>query len=228
MQSQLMKAVIFDMDGVLVDSEPFHVEVEKRLFKRFHLNVSDEEHRNYMGKASDVMWSEIITKKNLPWNTAEMVKLNHEESRNYFAGLYKIDPMPGVLDLLDDLKNNHIPMAVASSSDSETIELIMEKSGLIKYFRYIVSSNLVGKSKPEPDIFLYTAQLLGVCPEYCLVIEDSTNGIQAAKAANMLCIAFNGPSSDNQDQSLADMQVKDFFHLKEILNKYLEVQKTKN
>ena len=112
-----MKAVIFDMDGVLVDSEPFHVEVEKRLFKRFHLNVSDEEHRNYMGKASDIMWGEIIKKKNLPWDPTEMVRLNHEESRNYFAGLSRIDPMPGVLDLLDDLKNNHIPMAVASSSD---------------------------------------------------------------------------------------------------------------
>jgi len=216
-----MKAVIFDMDGVLVDSEPFHVEVEKRLFKRFHLSVSDEEHRNYMGKASDVMWGEIIKKKNLPWDPAEMGRLNHEESRNYFAGLSRIDPMPGVVDLLDELKNNEVPMAVASSSDSETIEIIMEKSGLKKYFWYNVSSSLVGKSKPEPDIFLYTAQLLGFGAKYCLVIEDSTNGIKAAKAANMYCVAFSGASSDNQDQSMADIRIDTFSELKKILKKYM-------
>lgn len=212
-----MKAIIFDMDGVLVDSEPFHVEIEKSLFKRFRLNISDEEHTAYMGKATDVMWSEIIKNKNLSLDVAEMVSVNYQESKKFFSSLSRIDPMPGVVDLLDELKNKGVPMAVASSSDKEAIELIMDKSGLKKYFRHVVNSNRVGKSKPEPDIFLFTAQLLDVDPESCVVIEDSTNGIKAAKAANMYCVAYSGASSANQDQSLADMKVSDFSDLKNVL-----------
>ena len=82
----------------------------------------------------------------------------------------------------------------------------------------MVSSEQVGGSKPEPDIFLHTAKLLGVKPEECTVIEDSTNGIRAAKAANMFCIAYNGVSANNQDQSLADIQITNFSQIENILN----------
>jgi len=218
-----MKSIIFDMDGVLVDSEPYHVEIEKRLFDRFKLNISDEEHKDYMGKASDVMWSEIIRNKNLPLNVDEMVELNYKESKAFFSGLSHIDPMPGAFEMLEELYVRSIPMAVASSSDNQTVDLIMDKSGLKKYFRHIVSSSLIGKSKPEPDIFLYTAKLLNTLPEKCIVVEDSTNGIKAAKAAKMFCVAYKGLSSENQNHNLADEQITDFGELKAILNKYFEI-----
>src|SRR6056297_2495322 len=94
-----MEAIIFDMDGVLVDSEPFHREIEKKLFKRFQLNITEEEHNTYMGKASDVMWSEIIRNKNLSLDVSEMVKVNYQESKKYFSGLSHINPISGVVDL---------------------------------------------------------------------------------------------------------------------------------
>ncbi len=101
-------------------------------------------------------------------------------------------------------------MAVASSSDPETIRVILEKSDLRKYFQHTVSSSLVGKSKPEPDVFLHAAKLLGVSPENCIVFEDSKNGIKAAKTAGMYCIAYYGGDSGYQDQSQADRRITDF------------------
>ncbi|NOR75801.1 MAG: HAD-IA family hydrolase [Draconibacterium sp.] len=211
------KAIIFDMDGVLVDSEPHHVKIEKQLFEKLNLNISDEEHSTYMGKATDVMWKEIIHDKRLRYSSKELVKQNVEISKEHFAQ-QKLAPIDGLVELLEKLKKNKILMAVASSSGQEIIAVILKSNGLDKYFKYMVSSELVGGSKPEPDIFLHTAKLLSVNPEECIVIEDSTNGIRAAKAANMFCIAYNGVSVNNQAQSLADIQITNFSQIENILN----------
>lgn len=209
-----IKAVIFDMDGVLVDSEPFHIQNEKRMFKKLGLDISDEEHAGYMGAATDVMWEQIIRNKNLALDIAETTALTIKESLPYLRSIPNIEPMPGLTDLLEELNANNIPMAVASSSDPETIEIMLTKSGLKKYFAFIVSSVEAGKSKPEPDVFLYAAKLLNVSPKNCLVIEDSKNGIKAAKAAKMLCIAYSGASSGDQDQIQADMHFKHFSEMR--------------
>lgn len=211
-----IKAIIFDMDGVLVDSEPHHVKIEKQFFAKLNLNISDEEHSMYMGKATDVMWSEIIHDKKLSYSGKELVEQTEKISKQHFSR-QKLAPMNGLEELLVRLKRSKIPLAVASSSGQEIIDVILKNSGLDKYFKHTVSSELVGGSKPEPDIFLYTAKLLGVKPEECIVIEDSTNGIKAAKAANMFCIAYNGVSVNNQDQSLADVQIESFLELENVL-----------
>ncbi len=218
-----IKAVIFDMDGVLVDSEPFHIQNEKRMFKKLGLDISDEEHAGYMGAATDVMWKQIIQNKKLSLDIAETTALTIKESLPFLRSLPKIEPMPGLIDLLEKLIKLQIPMAVASSSDPETIEIMLTKSGLKRYFNYAVSSVEAGKSKPEPDVFLYAAKLLNVPPENCLVIEDSKNGIKAAKAARMLCIAYNGASTGEQDQSQADMRFSQF---SEIETKILDLIET--
>ena len=218
-----INAIIFDMDGVLVDSEPFHIQNEKRMFKKLGLDISDEEHARYMGAATDVMWEQIIRNKNLVLDIAETTALTIKESLPFLRSLPKIDPMPGLIDLLEKLKEIQFPVAVASSSDPETIDIMLSKSGLKKYFDYAVSSVEAGKSKPEPDVFLYTAKLLNVEPENCLVIEDSKNGIKAAKAAQMLCIAYNGASTGEQDNSQADMK---FGHFSEMEIKIFELIKT--
>jgi beta-phosphoglucomutase family hydrolase len=209
-----VKAVIFDMDGVLVDSEPFHVQTEKRMFRKMNLDISDEEHAGYMGTATDVMWKQIIGKRNLPIDIPEITELTIKEGLPYFYSLEKIDPMPGLIDLLEKLKSKNIPMAVASSSDPETIRIILEKSGLRKYFLQAVSSSEVGKSKPEPDVFLHAAKILGVLPENCVVFEDSKNGIKAAKAAGMYCIAYCGANSGEQNKILADIQIGQYDEMK--------------
>ena len=207
------QAVIFDMDGVLVDSEPFHVQNEKRMFRKLGLDISDEEHFRYMGTATDVMWKQIISERNLPLDVAETTRQTIQQEIPYFQSLEKIEPMPGLVNLLERLQKSRIPMAVASSSDKTIIDIILEKSGLRKYFSHAVSSGEIGKSKPAPDVFLHAAGLLGVPPENCLVFEDSTNGIKAAKAAGMYCIAYSGGDSGHQNQTQADHRISDFNEL---------------
>lgn len=217
-----VKAIIFDMDGVLVDSEPFHIEIEKRMFRKMGLDVSDEEHAGYMGTATDVMWRSIIEKRNLALDVDEMTWLTVQEGIPFFKSLEKIEPMPGLEKLLKRLLEAKIPMAVASSSDAETVQVITEKSGLRKYFRYAISSSEVGKSKPEPDVFLHAAKLLGEKPANCLVIEDSKNGIKAAKTAGMFCVAYSGAAADSQDQTQADKIISDYLELEHLLIEFFE------
>jgi HAD superfamily hydrolase (TIGR01509 family) len=183
------------------------------MFRKLGLDISDEEHVRYMGAATDVMWEQIIRERNLPFDVAETTLQTIQQEIPYFQSLDKIDPMPGLVSLLEKLQELGIPMAVASSSDKAIIDIILEKSGLRKYFEHAVSSSEIGKSKPEPDVFLHAAKLLGVAPENCLVFEDSKNGIKAAKAAGMVCIAYSSGNSGHQDQTLADHQISDFSEL---------------
>ena len=153
-----LEAVIFDMDGVLVDSEPHHVEIEKRMFQKLGLPVSEEEHAGYMGVATDAMWEKVNRNHQAGLDLAEMVKLNYQECNNHFSSLDKIEPMSGLVNVLELLQKRNIPMAVASSSGFDTIEIILERTGIKKFFQTIVSGSMVEKSKPEPDIFLHAAK----------------------------------------------------------------------
>ena len=219
MPGKPVKALIFDMDGVLVNTEPHHIFLEKKLFAGLKLNITEEEHNTYMGKANDVMWRELKQKYNLPYEVQELAERNKKEIIKFFSELKDIELMPGIINILEKLYQKRIPMAVASSSVAETIEIILTRTGLHKYFLYRVNSGLVKRSKPAPDIFLYTADLLSVRPEQCMVIEDSENGIKAAKAAGMFCVAYMGKSSGSQDQSLADECIHDFSQLEAIILK---------
>jgi beta-phosphoglucomutase family hydrolase len=204
------EAFIFDMDGVLVNSEPFYVEVEQSNFRHLGLEISEKEHQTYQGTATDRMWQLIKERHGIEHPVDELVKMTNSLVTPYFNSLEKMEPMPGVKNLIEKLKEKGIPLAVASSSYADVIEIILQKTGLKSYFDVVVSSQMAGASKPEPDIFLLTARKLSVPPEKCIVIEDSTNGIKAAKAAGMFCIAFAGPGSELQDQTQADLIVVDF------------------
>lgn len=217
MKNITIKAIIFDMDGVLVDSDPHHVTIEKKLFAKLGLDISDEEHNTYMGKATDRMWQEIIRDKNLSYRSKELVDQTVDESIIHFASQKDLLAMPGLVDVLKKFHNAGIPMAVASSSGQAIIDILLEKIGIKKFFRCTISSELVGGSKPEPDIFLHTANLLGVKPEECVVIEDSTNGVRAAKAADMYCVAYKGASAGNLEPNLADTQINHFSELESII-----------
>jgi HAD superfamily hydrolase (TIGR01509 family) len=206
-------AVIFDMDGVLVNSEPFYIEVEQTNFRQLGLEISEEEHQTYQGTATDRMWHLIKERHGIEHPVDELVKMTNSLVTPYFKSLEKMDPMPGVEKLILNLKGKGIPLALASSSYVDVIEIILQKTGLKKYFDVVVSSQMAGASKPEPDIFLLAAQKLGAQPEKCVVIEDSTNGIAAAKRAGMYCIAFAGPGSELQDQTQADLIIGDFGEL---------------
>ncbi|HZL08964.1 MAG TPA: HAD family phosphatase [Prolixibacteraceae bacterium] len=209
----MIKAIIFDMDGTLVDTEPFNTEIEKRQFSLRQIAISDEEHRQYMGISSEIMWRIIAERHMLIVPGEELIEQNRMESLRYFAELDEIPIMPGLIDLLENLQAKNYPLAVASSSCPEIIDLILKKTGLRDYFQIVVSTQEAGKSKPEPDVFLLAARKLGVKPEHSLVIEDSANGIRAAHAAEMSCVAFQGPGADPQSQKEADAIVGSYAQL---------------
>ena len=209
----MIEAIIFDMDGVLVDSEPHHVRIEKHQFSINGIFISDEEHLQFMGTASENMWREIARRYQLERPVEDLIEQNRTESIRYFTELSEIPVMPGLVDLLEKLKAKNYLLAVASSSVPEIIDLILGKTGLRKYFQVVVSGEEAGKSKPEPDVFLLAAHKLGVNQKNCLVVEDSENGIKAAQAAGMSCVAYQSPGVDPKTQKEADVVVRSYARL---------------
>jgi len=209
----MIEAIIFDMDGTLVDTEPFNTEIEKSLFKLNKIEISEEEHQKYIGVASDAMWLEIAKRNKLQIPVSELIEQNHKESFRYLSEVEQIPIMPGLVELLEKLQAKKYPMAVASSSTPEIIDLILKKTNLKNYFQVIVSAQETGKSKPEPDVFLLAAEKLGIKPVNCLAVEDSENGIKAAIAAGMTCVAYQSPEADPQKQKDADAVIQNYSQL---------------
>ena len=197
------QAVIFDMDGVLVDTEPFHYENENRMFQKLGIEVAEEEHSRFVGIATDRMWQYMVESRNLPYSVATLTEMTIRQGLETLQSLENLPSSPGLIGLLEKLLKLKMPLAVATSSDTETMQYVLSKIGLQRFFQFTVCRNDVDKSKPAPDVFLRAAELLGVEPTACLVFEDSHNGIAAAKAAGMFCIAYSGNHGE-QEQSAAD------------------------
>ncbi len=204
------KAVIFDMDGVLIDSEPIHYEVEKRIFDLLGIEVSEAIHRTYMGASNDFMYSDLKSRFNLSSSLQELIKYDDDFRCQYLNDLEKIDLNPGVLDLLNDLKSAGIKLAVATSSSPDIASVLLNRCEIASAFDSVVTTSDAGKSKPAPDVYLLAARRLGVLPEDCLVFEDSPNGLSAAKKANMYCIVIQNDSQFDNQLSLADYRINSF------------------
>jgi HAD superfamily hydrolase (TIGR01509 family) len=211
----MIEAIIFDMDGTLVDTEPFNTLIERRQFEINKIPVSEEEHKAYMGIASETMWRKLAGRYKVETPVSALIEQNRIESFRFFSELSEIPVMPGLFEFLELLREKAIPVAVASSSTPEMIDLILEKARLKKYFKVIVSTQEAGKSKPAPDVFLLAASKLGVKPEQCLVVEDSKSGIEAAYVSGMMCVAFQVKDTSLQKQVRA--VICNFMELSEFL-----------
>jgi HAD superfamily hydrolase (TIGR01509 family) len=215
----MVEAVIFDMDGVIIDSEPVYRKIEQILFKAEGLNISQEEHETFVGTKTLEMWL-LLEKKYGLIRTAQ--ETADEEGQRYAQWLNSeegLEPIPGIKELLKKLTESGVKLAVASSSSKLEIETILTKFGIINYFTALVSGYQVSQGKPSPDIFIYTAGRLDVHPENCIVIEDSRNGINAAKQSGMRCIGFKSSTSGSQDMSSADVVVESIYGISlEMLN----------
>ena len=199
----MIKATIFDMDGVIIDSEPIHLNADKMTLKYFGINVPDEELNNYVGVSNATMWAELRPKYKFPFSSEELNKKTVENKNNLFGNM-KLELIPGIFELLSELRNDNIKIGLASSSTKVFIEMILNNLKIINFFDAIVSGEEVKNGKPAPDIFLKAAELLDIAPNECLVIEDSEHGVEAAKAAGMKCIGFTNPNSGKQDLTPAD------------------------
>ncbi|AEF16185.1 HAD-superfamily hydrolase, subfamily IA, variant 3 [Thermoanaerobacterium xylanolyticum LX-11] len=210
----MFEAVIFDMDGVLIDSETLHIQLEEDIFKEIGANISFEEHISFVGTTSHYMWEYVKNKCNVPFTVEELVEMDR---KRYFDYISKHDdavkPIVGVDELVKELHKRNMRLAVASSSPIDVIEIVVKRLKLENYFDELVSGDFVKRSKPYPDIFLYAAEKLNVAPERCIVIEDSNKGVLAAKSAGMKVVGFINPNSGNQDISMADMEIRSFSEL---------------
>lgn len=206
------KAFLFDMDGVLIDSEPIHYEIMTRVFEKLHLNLTTSYRHSLTGMAGIPIWEKLKTDYQLPKTASEYLQFHREI---FYEALtdYEIEPISGIRELISLLKENGYKIAVASSSEKKLIHTFLNKANLLNEFETIVSGADLPKSKPFPDVFLKTAELLQVAPEECIVLEDSKNGVTAAKAANMFCYGFQNPNSGEQDLTHAD---KIIFSINEI------------
>ena len=198
-------AVIFDMDGVILDSERVYQEIEREMFVELNIPVSREEHGKFTGTAERTMWQYMKNRYGFKEDTSELV---HQERVRFLSRLSSppgIPPMEGIKELLKELSNRSIPLLIASSSSREIIEAVVLQLGISEYFTGIVSGDEVEETKPSPDIFIKASKLINIPPEHCVVIEDSENGVRAARAAGMRVVGLVNPASGQMDLSGADM-----------------------
>jgi HAD superfamily hydrolase (TIGR01509 family) len=209
----MIQTVIFDMDGVIIDSEPVYFDIDKQMFEELNIAVSFEEHCSYVGTSSQNMWNTIIKKHGIADQPEELMRKEYSLYKEHLVNANDLQPIDGVVELINDLYKNKFTLVLASSSRMETIDIVVNKFKLAEFFIAKVSGSELAHSKPHPEIFLRSAQLIKSKPQECIVIEDSKNGVTAAKAAGMKCIGFLNPSSGDQDLKNADMVIRSFKEL---------------
>ena len=209
----MIQTVIFDMDGVIIDSEPVYFEIDKQMFEELNIAVSFEEHCSYVGTSSQNMWNAIITKHGISEQPAELMRKEYSLYLEHLANAKDLQPIDGVVELIHELYKDNFKLVLASSSQMASIDIVLNKFKLDELFIAKVSGSELAHSKPHPEIFLRSARLIKSDPSECIVIEDSKNGVTAAKAAGMKCIGFLNPNSGNQDLKNADLVIHSFGEL---------------
>jgi len=207
----MIKAVIFDLDGVLVDSEHLHIKAEKQTLLKHGVRISSEELHRYTGTTASFMFTELINRYKL--NTTFMKMFDEKEKILFNLLRHKVKPTKGVTHLLMELRRKNIKLAIASSSHKKLIDYLLEQMDIAGCFDFVVASEDVACGKPDPEIFLKAANGLSASPDECLVIEDSKLGVRAAKKAGMKCVGYRNPHSGDQDLSEADIVIDNFSEL---------------
>ncbi|MEM6517074.1 MAG: HAD family phosphatase [Bacteroidota bacterium] len=206
----MFKAALFDMDGVIVDTEHLHRSAYFQMFNEVNIEVSNELYESFTGQSTQNICQQIVDYFNLPLCAQTLIQLK----RDYFKELFENDKslhlLHGVLELIKDYYNNNMSLVLASSASMENINKIFERFDLNKYFSGKVSGADLENSKPNPEIFIKAAELAGFSPDECFVIEDSTNGIEASNAAGIFCVGYKSKHSKNQDYSKANVVILEF------------------
>ena len=209
-----LKAVLFDMDGVIVDTEPLHRKAYFKMFNDLGIVVDEELYTTFTGSSTQSVMSRLIDRFKFEESWEDLAAIK----RNYFKHYFDTDPdfdlIPGVKDLIVHYFENGIKLVLASSAHMNTINWVFEKFDLEEYFMAKISGADLKESKPHPEIFELAAEMSGESKQNCMVIEDSTNGIKAANAAEIFVAAFASEHSKLQDYSTADILVYDFEDLR--------------
>jgi beta-phosphoglucomutase len=203
-----LKAVLFDLDGTLLDNNEVHYKAWKKYLKDNGKEISDEDFKENISGRTNQDAVEYVYDKKMSKEEAEKYYLKKEEIyREMFAP--DIKAINGLEAFLEDLKNNGVTMAIATSGIKVNIDFMFDHVPIKQYFKEIVDANDIKKGKPEPEIFLKTAEELGFSGQQCIVFEDSIAGVQAGKAAGMKVVALTTTHTP-EELSEADLVIKDY------------------
>ncbi len=194
----MIKAVIFDMDGVLINTEPLHFQCWKEAWKENGIEITYDVYKKCIGSTSEFLMK-LIRESYTDQFQEEVVKNRFAVLKRDYIERHGYPTIPGVPEIIKGLHQSGLLLAVASSSSLVQIQNTLEALNVRNYFQCLISGEMVKHPKPAPDIFLLAAESLNLKPEECVVIEDSTNGCNAAKNAGIRCIGYQNPDSGEQN-----------------------------
>lgn len=209
----MIKTVIFDMDGVIVDTEPVHKYAYFRHFEELGVDVSEELYATFTGNSTKNVYQKVKDKFGITNQVEELVLRKRALFNDAFDTKPDLELISGVEHLIKDLHQDGLELILASSASKSTISRVFNRFRLDPFFSHKVSGEDFPKSKPDPAIFLYAASLSRNAKEECIVIEDSTNGVQAACAAGIYCVGYNSENSKLQNLEGASVLIDDFFKI---------------
>ncbi|HWR93600.1 MAG TPA: HAD family hydrolase [Flavobacterium sp.] len=209
----MIKTVIFDMDGVIVDTEPVHKYAYYQHFKELNITVSGDTYNSLTGNSTRNVFQRLKDTYNLEGEVEDLVLRKRNLFNDAFDHKEDLELLDGVENLIKNLHQNGMQLILASSASKVTIDRVFRRFNLHQYFSHIVSGEDFPKSKPDPAIFLHAVKLSNCPKENCIVIEDSTNGIKAAHSAGIYCFGYKSIHSEGQDYSLSDIIIEHFDEL---------------
>lgn len=212
----MIKTVIFDMDGVIVDTEPVHKYAYFKHFEELGIEVTEALYATFTGNSTKNVFQKIKDQFGVATDVNELVLRKRAIFNDAFDTKPDLELIPGVENLIKDLHKNGFELILASSASKSTISRVFNRFQLDPYFSHKVSGEDFPKSKPDPAIFLHAASLSNNTKEECIIIEDSTSGVKAACAADIYCVGYNSVNSKHQNLEGASVLIDDFHKINAI------------